>query len=221
MSETGDSQQERIGILGGTFDPPHIGHLLLGEIAREALGLARVLFLPAGQPPHKTEKPISALGHRLAMVELAIGDNDSFVTDTVDMRRPPPHYTSTLFPLLRGKFTQAELWLLIGGDSLEDLATWHDPRRIVADWRLGVLPRPRSAPDLVALEKQVPGVQQATVMLDGPSVDVSSTEIRRWMTEGRSLRYIVPRSVREYASTHQLYGARRLDYSALSSEPVS
>ncbi|MFW6182536.1 MAG: nicotinate (nicotinamide) nucleotide adenylyltransferase [Chloroflexota bacterium] len=221
MSETGDSQQEKIGILGGTFDPPHIGHLLLGEIAREALGLSRVLFLPAGQPPHKVEEHISAPGHRLTMVELAIGDNDCFVADTVDMRRPPPHYTSTLFPLLRSRFTQAELWLLIGGDSLEDLATWHDPHRIVADWRLGVLPRPGSAPDLVALEKQVPGVQQATVMLEGPSVDVSSTEIRRWMTEGRSLRYVVPRSVREYASTHRLYGARRQNYSALSSEPVS
>ncbi|HSM59005.1 MAG TPA: nicotinate-nucleotide adenylyltransferase [Candidatus Sulfomarinibacteraceae bacterium] len=220
MSEAG-GRQERIGVLGGTFDPPHIGHLLLGETARVALGLSCVLFLPAGQPPHKVDDTISAEAHRLAMVELAISDNDCFTADTVDMKRPPPHYTSTLFPLLRDKFSQAELWLLIGGDSLNDLATWHDPQRIVADWRLGVLSRPGSTLDLVALEKQVPGVEQATVVLDGPSVGVSSTDIRCWTAQGRSLRYVVPHSVREYIRTHGLYDAGHQNYSALSSEPVS
>lgn len=105
----------RIGLLGGTFDPPHWGHLWLAESARVQLGLDRVLFLPAGEPVHKLGKVITAVSHRLQMISLAIQDNPNFVLDTTDSTRPAPHTTVTLLPLLQEKYPDAAFWLLIGG----------------------------------------------------------------------------------------------------------
>lgn len=202
---TGQTGHRRIGILGGTFDPPHIGHLLLGEIARQQLALERILFVPAGQPPHKSNDPVSEAHHRLAMARLAINDNPDFAVDTIDIDRPAPHYTATLFPLLQKKYARAKLWLLIGSDSLRDLPSWHRPELIVQQWRLATLPRPGATADLAIVAAAVPGVREVVDWLQGPSVDVSSTVIRNWARQNRSLRYLVPDTVAQYIRTNMLY----------------
>lgn len=196
---------KRLGLLGGTFNPPHLGHLLLGESAREQLGLERVLFLPAGQPPHKEGEPVTAPHHRLAMTRLAIESNPSFEVNTTDIKRPPPHYTSTLLPLIAATYPGHELWLLVGGDSLRDLPTWHHPREVIVHTRLGVLARPGAQYDWSHLERAVPGVRAKTTILEGPSIAISSTQIRAWATTGRSLRYLLPEPVRAYILREELY----------------
>lgn len=205
MGRSQEGMSRGIGILGGTFDPPHIGHLILGEWAREQLQLEMVLFLPAGQPPHKREEPVSSARHRLSMTQLAVQDNESFISSRIDVERPPPHYTSSLRPLLEERFPERVLWLLIGGDSLRDLPSWHEPQRIVREWRMAVLPRPGAEYDWSELEETVPGVREACMILDGPSVAVSSTQIRRWSASRHSLRYVLPQAVLEYVERHNLY----------------
>jgi nicotinate-nucleotide adenylyltransferase len=196
---------ERIGLLGGTFDPPHLGHLWLAEAARQSLNLDKVLFLPAGQPPHKSDEPVTAVTHRWAMTELAIGNNNHFEADKTDLERPSPHYTSTLLPLIQHKYPQADLWLLIGSDSLRDLPTWHEPDVVITRCRLAALPRSRVTVDWVWLSLSVPGVDQAVDMLDGPTLNVSSTAIRHWLGKGFSPHYLVPQTVLEYIEQQRLY----------------
>lgn len=196
---------ERIGILGGAFDPPHIGHLILGETARAQLALDRVLYLPTGQPPHKEDQNVSAAQHRLMMTQLAVAGNPFFAASAIDIDRPGPHYTVTLRPYLEAAFGAAAFILIIGGDSLRDLPEWREPGTIVAQWELAALPRPGSDFNLDALEKVTPGVTQATTFLDGPSVSLSSTQIRRWIQEGRSLRYTIPAPVFRYIKENALY----------------
>lgn len=195
----------QLGILGGTFDPPHIGHLLLAETARETLQLEQVLFLPAGQPPHKGDRTISPAEHRLAMTELLVAENPHYRADPLDLHRPPPHYTATLLPLLRDGYPDAVLWLLIGGDSLRDFLSWHRPEEILKFARLAVLPRPGADPDWPALVAALPALEGAVTFLDGPSVALSATQIRRWAAAGRGLNYLMPPAVREYIHRHQLY----------------
>ena len=196
---------ERIGIFGGTFDPPHLGHLVLAESARESLRLDQVLFMPAGHPPHKQDRTISPISHRLAMVRLAIADNANFCLDDTDITRPTPHHTATLLPLLAQAMPAARFWLLIGGDSLRDLPTWEDPHLLPRYCRLGVLPRPGATFDLDNLEQVIPGVAAAVDMIDGPAIPLSGTQIRAWVGMGRSLRYLMPASVRHYIHDHHLY----------------
>lgn len=195
----------RLGFLGGTFDPPHIGHLLLAETARQALELERVYFLPAGEPPHKQDERISPVEQRMQMTEMAIAGNPYFALDAVDAERPAPHYTATLLPLLHERYPDSEIWLLIGGDSLRDLPTWHRPLEVLASCRLAALPRPGTTIDWDELEAAVPGVREAVAMLDGPAIALSSTRIRQWAAGGRSLRYLVPPGVLAFISRERLY----------------
>ena len=208
---------KRIGIMGGTFDPPHVGHLILGEVARQQLALDLVMFMPAGQPPHKRTEPMSAVQHRLAMTRLAVAGNGAFTVNTIDIERPAPHYTSTLRPLLQEAFPDSDFALLIGGDSLRDLPRWHEPHRVASQWQLAVLSRPGFDVDWTALEKAVPGVGQATTMLDGPSIALSSTQVRRWANAGRSLRYLMPAAVAGYIKENGLYSSGRYQDAAASS----
>jgi nicotinate-nucleotide adenylyltransferase len=198
----------RIGILGGTFDPPHVGHLILAEMAREQLSLATILFLPVGQPPHKHDEPISPVDDRLAMTRLATADNPNFVVSLIDIKRPTPHYTATLAAPLRATFPNADFWLLVGGDSLRDLPAWHAPERVVTDFRLAVLPRPGATIDWNTLTQSVPGVRAATTMIGGPAVAVSSTELRARAAEGGSLRYLLPAAVIAYIRRRRLYTSK-------------
>lgn len=195
----------RLGFLGGTFDPPHIGHLLLAETARQQLKLERVCFLPAGEPPHKQDEPVSPVAQRMRMTEMAIADNPHFALDAVDAERPAPHYTSTLLPLLHDRYPESEIWLLIGGDSLSELPAWHKPQEVLANCRLAALPRPGATISWEELEAALPGVREAVAMLDGPAVAVSSTRIREWAADGHSLRYLVAPEVRALIARERLY----------------
>ncbi|MDX1662190.1 MAG: nicotinate-nucleotide adenylyltransferase [Candidatus Promineifilaceae bacterium] len=194
-----------LGILGGTFDPPHIGHLLLAETAHHQLNLERVLFIPTGEPPHKSTQPLSPAAIRLQMTELAVADNEAFTVSRLDMKRDPPHYTATLLPLLRQRYGDAKLWLLIGGDSLRDLPTWYEPRTVVEQSRLAVLPRPGAPFHWEMLEQALPDLRARVTILDGPHIALSSTRIRTWAAQGRSLRYVVPPAVARLIEHEQLY----------------
>jgi len=150
----------RLGVIGGTFDPPHYGHLVLAENGCVQLGLERVLFVLAGQPPHKPNRPITPVHHRLAMVEAAIAGEPAFALSRVDLDRPGPHYTVETLALLRREYPEAELFFLMGGDSLADFPGWYDSAGIVRQARLAVMQRPGYEPDLAKLERAVPGIRE-------------------------------------------------------------
>lgn len=187
----------------GTFDPPHIGHLILAETAADQLDLRQVLFLPVGEPPHKTKTTSTA--HRLAMTQLAIADNSRFRLDRTDAERPPPHYTYSLIPLLRARYPNNDLWLILGGDSLLDLPNWHQAASLVAQCQLAVLERPGEKLDWERLEAALPGVRTAVTLLSGLSMTISSTQIRRSLAANHSLRYVLPAAVRDYIAHERLY----------------
>ena len=198
---------QSLGILGGTFDPPHYGHLALAENARVQLRLDRVLFVLAGQPPHKPEQPVTPARHRVALVEAAIADNPAFAISRVDLDRPGPHYTVEMLALLRREYPQADLFFLIGGDSLAQFLSWRDPAGIARQAHLTVMQRPGYEPDLDALEQTVPGISERLAWLDAPRVGLASSDLRRRVSAGLPLRYLVPPSVERYIRKHRLYEA--------------
>jgi nicotinate-nucleotide adenylyltransferase len=197
----------RLGLLGGTFDPPHLGHLVAAQEAADRLGLERVLFVPAGQPPHKLGEPVSPLESRLRMVELAIADNPCFVLSRADVDRQGPSYTADLLADIRaGAGPDSELYFLVGMDSLHDLTTWKDPARILAQSVLVAVSRPGSPPlDLSELESSLPRAAERIVVLDTAGVDISSTDLRARVAAGRAIRYLVPDAVREFIESTGLY----------------
>ena len=203
----GVTNYQSLGVLGGTFDPPHYGHLALAESARVQLRLDLLLFVPAGQQPLKPDRPTTPPHHRVAMVEAAIADNPAFAVSRVDLYRPGPHYTVETLALLRQEYPGAELYFLMGGDSLADLLAWRDPARIVRQATLAVMPRPGSQPDLEMLERAVPGLRERLIWLDAPHLGISASDLRRRARAGLSLRYLVPPSVEGYIRQHRLYGA--------------
>ena len=184
----------RIGLLGGTFDPPHLGHLWLAETARTQLDLDVVLFLPVGQPPHKQDQPVTAVHHRVAMTELAIRNHPHFLLDETDVKRPCPHTTVSLLPLMRAKHPDAAFWLLVGADSLQDLPTWEDPSRLITLCRIAALPRTGTALDWDVLDTAVPGIRTVVDLLHGPQLTLSSTETRQWAALGQSVTVVVGRA---------------------------
>ena len=195
----------RIGLLGGTFDPPHLGHLWMAEMAREQLALDRVLFLPVGTPPHKEGYPVTAVNHRLEMVRRAVADNPYFDLDPIDAEREPPHHTISLLPLMRRAYPQARFWFLVGADSMADLPNWKRPADIIKQCQLAVCPRPGVTIDWPTLKTAVPGIETAVDFLGGPALAVSSTVIRRWRRAGHSVRYLVPAPLLDYLDEERLY----------------
>jgi nicotinate-nucleotide adenylyltransferase len=195
----------RLGVLGGTFDPPHYGHLALAENARVQLELSRVLFVLAGHPPHKPNRPIAPDHHRLAMVQAAIADNPDFAVSSVDLDRTGPHYTVDMLALLRQEHPEAELFFLIGGDSLKQFLSWRDPAGILIQAQLAVMNRPGYTPDLEAMEQHLPGIRERTVWLDTPYLDLAASDLRRRAELGLPLRYLVPPAVEAYIHQHNLY----------------
>ena len=195
----------RLGIIGGTFDPPHYGHLVLAENARVQLQLDRVLFALAGQPPHKPGRPVTPARHRAAMVEAAIADNPAFALSRVDVDRPGPHYTVEMLTLLRQAHPGARLFFLMGGDSLAEFITWRDPVGIVRQASLAVMRRPGYEPDLSSLERVVPGIRERLIWLDTLYLDIAASDLRRRVCEGLPVRYLVPPLVEDYIHTHRLY----------------
>lgn len=207
----GGGRGGRVGVLGGTFDPIHIGHLAAGEEAREALGLDRVLFVPAGVPPHKLGRDISTAEDRVAMVRLAIADNPVFELSRIEVDRPGPSYTvDTAARLLAEGATDGrpidELTVLISAELLGSLHTWHEPERLLALARLAVVPRPGH---VVAgrsyVAERFPAQADRVTFLDAPNLGLSATEIRARAATGRSIRYLVPDAVAAWIGDHHLY----------------
>ncbi len=197
---------DRIGIFGGTFDPPHLGHLILASEARAQLNLTRLLFVLTPTPPHKLNQIISSLDDRFTMLKLALEDEPAFELSTTEMERPGPHYTLDTLELLQKKYPNADLILLLGGDSLRDLPTWHRPTDLVAACRqIGVIRRPGDAVELSALEKQIPGITDKVQFVDAPLLEIASREIRRRVSNGLPFRYYLRPAVYDYVVEHGLY----------------
>lgn len=196
----------RIGILGGTFDPIHYGHLILAEEAWACLELERVLFVPAREPPHKLLHPGSPAADRLEMVRLSIASNPHFQVSEVELERPGPSYTVDTLALLHEMLgPQAELYFLMGLDSLANLPTWHNPAGIVALAHLAVARRPGYGVDLPHLEQVLPGITARVHFLDIPEIGIASHDLRRRVREGLPIRYQLPREVEEYIYARGLY----------------
>jgi nicotinate-nucleotide adenylyltransferase len=199
----------RVGVLGGTFDPIHIGHLIVAEEAYVRLGLSRVVFVPAGEPPHKLERRNTDPERRWEMVRLAIADNEHLSASRVDLDRPGPAYTVDTIRLLQQEWgLQTQIFFLMGVDSLSELPTWHQPQRLLSLCQVVAVQRPRYAIDLDDLERQLPGVARLVRVLEMPGVDISSTAIRGRIRQGLSIRYLVPASVERYINDHGLYRDR-------------
>ena len=202
----------RLGILGGTFDPIHLGHLLLAEECREILALDKVLFVPAGQPWLKAGQPLTAAIHRLRMVELATADNPHFEVLRWEVERPGPSYTVDTLERLRVELgSDAELHFILGLDALADFPRWKDPERILQLANLAVVPRPGystegDADDIVAgIKSRYPAYADRITRLAVASVAISATDLRRRAAIGQSLRYRTPAAVGEYIGEKGLY----------------
>lgn len=189
----------RVGVFGGSFDPVHYGHLIVAENAREAAGLDRVLFVPAPRPPHKLDRDQTAYFRRVEMLELAIAGHPVFQVSQIEKDRPGPSYTVDTLTQLQEAEPSAELFLILGGDSLMDLPQWYRPDRIADLATLVVVRRP-GVPPLAELP-----LSFRVIWTDAPLIDISSSEIRRRVQAGRTIRYLLPRSVECYIETHRLY----------------
>jgi nicotinate-nucleotide adenylyltransferase len=194
-----------IGILGGTFDPIHTGHLVIAEEARIKLGLKEVLFVPAGQPWLKLDRDITPAVHRVEMVRRAIADNPHFKLCTLEAERGGPSYTVDTLTMLRKQLgSEASLFFILGRDTLAELPLWKEPQKVVQLCRLVVPPRLGSR-DLKHLEKAIPGLMDKVIQLDMPVIGISSSEIRQRVAQALSIRYLVPEGVEEYIVEHELY----------------
>lgn len=199
----------RLGILGGSFDPVHFGHLLLAETCREQCGLEQVWFLPAAAPPHKLGRALTPANHRLAMLQLAIAGHDAFAVSPLEIERGGVSYTVQTLAELQQRQPDAELFFLMGADSLQDLPTWREPAR-VCQLAIPVVVRRRGSPEpeldvlreLVSAER-LERIRQYQVQM--PVVEFSSTAIRQSVAAGRSIRYQMPRAVEKYIQSQGLY----------------
>lgn len=195
----------RIGILGGTFDPPHDGHLLIARVAQSQLLLDRALFAPAGVQPLKPDRRVTPAEQRAEMVRLAIAGEPGFELCRIDLDRPGPHYTVDLLRIASGVYPGAELWFLAGGDSLADLLRWRDPQQIIELARLAVVRRPGSQPDWTALDAALPDLRGRIDWIDAPPIDISGTEIRRRVRAGEPIDELAPAAVVQYIVEKGLY----------------
>ena len=209
----GEPDRRRIGILGGTFDPPHLGHLLIAETARVALDLESVIFLPAGEPWLKSGQRITPATYRLEMVRLAVADNLDFCVSDCEIRRTGATYTvDTLRELRRGFPPDMELYFIVGSDVLDQFHRWKEPEAILELCRLAVIERPGGPVEgIAALRENFSDALDsgAVVAVAGPRVDFSASELRRVLAAGLSTRYQIPDAVAEYIAEHGLY--RTLD----------
>jgi nicotinate-nucleotide adenylyltransferase len=196
---------ERIGIFGGTFDPPHLGHLALAEAAREQLGLDCVLWVVAGQSPLKQDSEAAPAAQRLEMVQAAIAGHPAFALSQVDVARPAPHYTVDTVAIIAAERPDAELYFIMGEDSLRDLPRWRQPGDLLARCRLAVFQRPGVDTDLTQLEAAIPGLAARVDWVNAPQIDIASRDLRQRVRAGRSIRYLVPEPVLEVIRRHALY----------------
>jgi nicotinate-nucleotide adenylyltransferase len=191
----------RIGLVGGTFDPIHHGHLVAAEEVAFASTLDRVLFVPAGDPWQKADGDVSAVEHRVAMTELAIEQDERFALSRVDLERSGPTYTIDTLRCMREELPGAELFFITGADAILDILTWKDPEEVLALATFVAVTRPGY--DISKLDSL--DLPADVVVVEIPALAISSTDIRRRVREGRPIRYLVPDQVMEYIETHGLY----------------
>lgn len=194
----------RTGILGGSFDPIHYGHLAIAEEARVVLRLQRVLIIPAGEQPLKPGGSVASSVHRLAMARLACAGNPFFEVSSIEIDRPGPSYTYVTLQILHDQGFD-DLYLILGADSVTDLPRWHEVRRILKLARIVGMSRPGASFDLAHLAQILPGLMERLIVIDGPRLDISSTDLRLRVAQGRPIRYQTPDSVVAYIETNGLY----------------
>ena len=199
------------GVLGGTFDPIHNGHLAIAEEAARKLGLKRVLFVPAGDPWLKDQANVTAAAHRLEMLKLALADKPHFEVSTVDLERPGPSYTEdTLADLTSQLGEDARMYFMLGIDALAEFELWRNPERILQMCTLVAVRRPGAlAVDMTSLEQRLPGISRRLFVLDNQLIDISSTDIRRRVASGLSITSLVPAAVERYITEQRLYQVTR------------
>lgn len=183
----------RIGIFGGTFDPPHTGHLILASEALYQLHLDVVLWVVAPQPPHKLEQEVSPVAQRLELVQAAIRSEPRFRISRIELDRPGPHFSVDTVEVLKQQFPDSELYFLIGGDSLRDLPEWHEPDELVdlVDG-IGVMHREMNDTNLKDLEKMFPGIKKKTFFIRTPLIEISSSDLRSRLETGQNVHYYLP-----------------------------
>lgn len=209
----------RIGVLGGTFDPLHYGHLRAAEVARERASLEKVIFVPAASPPHKTEEAVADANHRTRMVELALREETNFELSRIEVERGGPSYTIDTLAALSEREPEASWFFITGTDAFVDIRTWHRWEELLRDYAFIVHERPGCSIERVMgvipeeLRDQVvelpigrpPAASRRILLLRDTMLDVSSTEIRRMVREGRTIRFLVPEAVEEYLRDYRLY----------------
>ncbi len=206
----------RIGVIGGTFDPVHYGHLVIAEEVCDALELEKMVFVPTGLPPHKPDRVVTAAEHRLAMLDRAIENNAHFSLSRVDVDRAGPSYTVETLRLLRRQWEaealpgeRVAIYFVIGWDGLEYLLSWYDPAGILEQLdHLVAVKRPRYNEDkayLDAIEARLPGLKQRLLVVPAPQLDISSTDLRERVAQGRPIKYQLPESVEQYIVQYGLY----------------
>lgn len=201
-------EKKRYGIFGGTFDPVHIGHLILAEEALSQLNLDQVLWVLTPFSPHKVPEQITPTHIRLKLLQAAIEDNPSFVLSTVDMDREPPHYAVDTLRILRAQIANSHLVYLIGGDSLGDLPRWHQPHLLLElTDELGVMRRPGYPIHMDRLEKELPGIKNKIAWIEAPCLEISSSQIRKKIQSGQAFRYYLHPRVYFLIKEHGFYHA--------------
>lgn len=198
----------RIGILGGTFDPIHMGHLITGEIVRVSAALDEIIFIPAARPPHKENKGEAPAEDRLLMVQCAVEGNPSFSVSDIELKREGPSYTVDTIAVLSEQLRGAELFFITGADAMNDLYRWHDPVRLLHSCTFIVAARQGVELDESRLAEQFSPEQRSRIrIVPTPHLEISSTVIRARVRAGRSIRYLVPRAVELYIEERGLYRA--------------
>lgn len=215
---------KRVGVLGGTFDPPHLGHLRAGEVARVALSLEKVLFVPAADPPHKQDQRITDAQHRLRMLELAIEGVEGFELSRLEVDRRGPSYTIDTMEALSSQLPDARFYFIMGSDAFREIRTWRLWESFLSSTSIVIHERPgdedgphqllsdvlSDRPELRERFVEVPRDEPVTreegiFVLHSPMVSVSSTELRRSRSRGGSIRFLVPDEVAAYVDEHHLY----------------
>ncbi len=196
----------RLGIFGGTFDPPHVGHLILAMEAYDQLHLDKVLWVIAPNPPHKMGKISTPIAQRIKMVQIAIDSDEMFVLSRVDIDRPGPHYVLDTMHILHAKYPDDDLIFIMGGDSLHDLPNWHEPQKFLEVCSgIGVMHRPGEKIDLSCLSEQLPGIEQKVEFIEAPLLEISSNKIRALAFQKKPFRYYLPAGVYDQIRDLGLY----------------
>jgi nicotinate-nucleotide adenylyltransferase len=195
----------RLGVFGGSFDPPHLGHLALGQAALEGLHLTRVLWVLTPAPPHKQGWNLTPLAVRERMVSAMVARDTRFMFSRVEMERPGPHYMVDTISELRQRMQDDLLVLLLGGDSLRDLPSWGRPQELLEQCTLGVMRRPGAKPNMAQLERVLPGISARTEFFEAPRMAVSSSDIRRRVHGGEPFGHLVLAQVAEIIEREELY----------------